>query len=79
MDDAFVATAAPSSHFAATVMLSDEFAECGIRSASSFDTMCCPFGHCWLIGHTIEAVSPQEMQRRYSALFTNSAAPTHGD
>jgi hypothetical protein len=24
-----------------------------------------PFGHRWLIGHSIEAVSPEEMQRRY--------------
>lgn len=30
----------------------------------------CPFGHRWLIGHSIEAVTPQEMQRRYTALFT---------
>lgn len=29
----------------------------------------CPFGHRWLIGHAIEDVSPQEMQRRYTALF----------
>ena len=28
-----------------------------------------PFGHRWLIGHSIEEVSPEEMQRRYSALF----------
>lgn len=28
-----------------------------------------PFGHRWLIGHEIEKVSPQEMQRRYTALF----------
>jgi uncharacterized glyoxalase superfamily protein PhnB len=28
-----------------------------------------PFGHRWLIGHSIEAVSPEEMQRRYSTLF----------
>lgn len=28
-----------------------------------------PFGHTWLIGHEIEKVSPQEMQRRYDALF----------
>ncbi len=28
-----------------------------------------PFGHRWLIGHSIEDVSPEEMQRRYSALF----------
>jgi uncharacterized glyoxalase superfamily protein PhnB len=24
-----------------------------------------PFGHRWLIGHAIEEVSPEEMQRRY--------------
>jgi PhnB protein len=28
-----------------------------------------PFGHRWLIGHSIEDVSPQEMQRRYTAMF----------
>lgn len=28
-----------------------------------------PFGHDWLFGHPIEAVSPEEMQRRYDALF----------
>lgn len=27
-----------------------------------------PFGHRWNIGHRIEDVSPQEMQRRYDAL-----------
>ena len=104
----------------ATIMLSDEFPECGIRSASSIgatpvtihlhvddaDAMIeravqagatlerpvadafygerggavrCPFGHRWLIGHAIEAVSPQEMQRRYTALFTEPAAPAHGN
>ena len=29
----------------------------------------CPFGHRWLIGHSIEAVSTDEMQRRYTAMF----------
>ena len=28
-----------------------------------------PFGHRWLIGHAIESVTPEEMQRRYTALF----------
>jgi PhnB protein len=28
-----------------------------------------PFGHRWNIGHHIEDVSTQEMQRRYTALF----------
>jgi uncharacterized glyoxalase superfamily protein PhnB len=28
-----------------------------------------PFGHRWLIGHHIEDVSPEEMQRRYNESF----------
>ncbi|HVE51841.1 MAG TPA: VOC family protein [Ramlibacter sp.] len=28
-----------------------------------------PFGHRWNIGHAIEQVTPQEMQRRYDALM----------
>ena len=28
-----------------------------------------PFGHRWMIGHEIEKVSPEEMQRRYTALL----------
>lgn len=32
-----------------------------------------PFGHTWLIGHSIETVSPEEMQRRYTALFAPGA------
>lgn len=31
-----------------------------------------PFGHRWLIGHSIEDVSPQEMQRRYTAMFAKA-------
>ncbi|OZG71550.1 glyxoylase [Hahella sp. CCB-MM4] len=27
-----------------------------------------PFGHRWLIGHSIEKVSPEEMQKRYNEL-----------
>jgi PhnB protein len=27
-----------------------------------------PFGHTWIIGHEIEKLSPQEMQRRYDSL-----------
>lgn len=91
---------------AMTVMLSDEFPECGIRSASTIgatpvtihlhvddaDAMIAqavqagatierapqdefygersgtirdPFGHRWLIGHHIEDVTTDEMQRRY--------------
>ena len=28
-----------------------------------------PFGHEWNVGHEIEAVTPEEMQRRYDAMF----------
>ena len=28
-----------------------------------------PFGHNWILGHTIEQVCPEEMQRRYTAMF----------
>ena len=31
-----------------------------------------PFGHDWLIGHHIEDVTPEEMQRRYDALMASS-------
>jgi len=37
----------------------------GERSGSVFD----PWGHRWLIGHSIERVTPEEMQRRYDAMF----------
>lgn len=33
-----------------------------------------PFGHTWLIGHQIEKLTPEEMQRRYTALFSESSA-----
>jgi uncharacterized glyoxalase superfamily protein PhnB len=42
----------------------------GERGGSVFD----PFGHRWLIGHTIEDVTPEEMQRRYTALMESEAA-----
>lgn len=28
-----------------------------------------PYGHQWLIGHQIEAMTPEEMQRRYDAMM----------
>lgn len=28
-----------------------------------------PFGHRWMIGHEIEPLSPEEMQRRYTAMM----------
>lgn len=30
-----------------------------------------PFGHEWLIGHSLEDVDPEEMQRRYTRLMTS--------
>ncbi len=30
-----------------------------------------PFGHTWLLGHSIEEVAPEEMQRRYTELMNN--------
>lgn len=32
-----------------------------------------PFGHRWNIGHSIEEVAPEEMQRRYDALMKGGA------
>ena len=37
----------------------------GERSGTLLD----PFGHEWMLGHEIEKVSPEEMQRRYAAMF----------
>ena len=31
-----------------------------------------PFGYDWLIGHSIEAVEPAEMQRRYTEMFKSA-------
>src|SRR5262245_5969160 len=28
-----------------------------------------PFGHRWMLGHSIEEVTPEEMQRRYDKMF----------
>lgn len=39
----------------------------GERSGSIRD----PFGHEWLLGQSIETVSPEEMQRRYDALMAS--------
>lgn len=40
----------------------------GERSAKIQD----PFGHIWMLGQHVEDVSPEEMQRRYTALLTKS-------
>lgn len=50
----------------ATVEREPEDAFYGERGGTVRD----PFGHRWVIGHEIEKVSPEEMQRRYDALFT---------
>ena len=98
----------------ATLMLADEYPECGIQSPQAFggtgttihlhvdnvDAMAkraveagatillkptdqphgerqCrlrdPFGHEWLLGHQIEQVAPEEMQRRFNAQFSGNA------
>lgn len=31
-----------------------------------------PFGHVWLIGHSIEQVTPEKMQRRYTAVMNDT-------
>jgi len=40
----------------------------GANSASVRD----PFGHEWLVGHTIEEVTPEEMQRRYTKMMESA-------
>jgi PhnB protein len=40
----------------------------GERSSKVID----PFGHEWYLGSRIEDVSPEEMQRRFTAMFENS-------
>ncbi len=40
----------------------------GERSGSVRD----PFGYDWMIGHSIEKVEPDEMQRRYTEMLTSS-------
>ena len=42
---------------------SDQFF--GERSGAIID----PFGHRWIIGHSIEKVTPEEMQKRYNSLM----------
>ncbi len=57
--DEFIRRAAS---FGATVEREPQDQFYGERSGSIFD----PFGHRWLIGHSIEEVAPDEMQRRYA-------------
>ena len=60
--DAVVAAAVAAG---ATLLMPPSNQFYGERSARLRD----PFGHTWLIGHSIETLTPQEMQRRYTALF----------
>ena len=46
----------------------------GERSAVVRD----PFGHRWLMGHEIEQVSPDEMQRRYAAELAGASGRSTG-
>lgn len=67
VDDCDAVTAAAVAAGATLLMPpTDQFY--GERSARLRD----PFGHTWLIGHSIETLTPQEMQRRYTALFEPS-------
>ena len=64
VDDADAAVARAVAAGAAIVRpLRDQFY--GERSGAIRD----PFGHDWLIGHEIEKVTPQEMQRRYDEMM----------
>jgi uncharacterized glyoxalase superfamily protein PhnB len=49
----------------ATVLMEPTDQFYGERSARLRD----PFGHEWLLGHQIEEVAPEEMQRRFEAMF----------
>lgn len=60
--DAVIASAVAAG---ATVVRAPKDQFYGERSGAVRD----PFGHEWLIGHEIEAMSPDEMQRRYTALM----------
>jgi len=40
----------------------------GERSGSVYD----PFGHRWMIGHSIEEVTPEEMQTRYTKVMEDT-------
>ena len=51
--------------FSATLERAAEDHFYGERSGTVRD----PFGHRWLIGHSIEKVEPEEMQRRYTELM----------
>ncbi|MBX3587262.1 MAG: VOC family protein [Ramlibacter sp.] len=60
--DALIAKAVAAG---ATLLMAPQDAFYGERSGVVRD----PFGHRWNIGHSIEDVAPDEMQRRYDALL----------
>ena len=62
--DALVATARSAG---ASVQSEPEDQFYGERSATVLD----PFGYRWLLGHTIEDVGTEEMQRRYTELMNS--------
>ena len=64
VDDADRAIAFYEKAFGATVETPPTDMFYGERMAVLRD----PFGHRWNIGHTIEQVAPDEMQRRYNEL-----------
>ncbi len=50
---------------AATMVREPSDAFYGERSCTIRD----PFGHEWMLGHEIEVFTPEEMQRRFTAMF----------
>ncbi len=68
LDDVDAAHAAAIAAGATEIMApKDQFY--GERSSKVKD----PFGHEWLLGHEIEKVTPEEMQRRYNELMTSTS------
>ncbi len=67
VDDAD-ATIAKALEAGATLLRKAEDQFFGERSGTIRD----PFGYDWLIGHALEEVDPEEMQRRYDALYENT-------
>ncbi|HMA93834.1 MAG TPA: hypothetical protein VKP30_14185 [Polyangiaceae bacterium] len=53
-------------------MISQAFVRLGEGDGESGGTVRDPFGHEWLIVHSIESVSPEEMQARYTKFFAST-------
>ena len=69
VDDAD-ATIRKAAELGATVEREPQDQFYGERSGTIYD----PFGHRWNIGHSIEELSPEEMQRRYTAMLKGQSA-----